>query len=324
MKDGAGGGTPVVARGLSKTYRLGFWLNRRVRALDGLDLEIQPGEVFGLLGPNGAGKSTAIKILMNLVRPTQGEARLFGHPPSEGAARRRVGFLPENPAPYEYLSGREFVTLCGRLHGLGGQELQSRVKEVLGVVGMERAADLLIRRYSKGMIQRIALAQAILHRPALLVLDEPTSGLDPVGRRLMREIIVSERDRGTAILFCTHIIPDAEAVCDRISVLVGGRVVKHGATQDLISAESPQVELVVEGMALDAFRSLSEAAKAAQLVAGRITLRAADAEIQPLARKVLEAGARIVRLQSWRFSLEDLFMEAIRNAHGAPVGSEIE
>ena len=319
-----GEGLPVQARGLSKTYRLGFWLNRKVRALEGLDLELHPGEAFGLLGPNGAGKSTALKILMNVVQPSAGEARLFGRRPADEHARRRIGYLPENPAPYEYLTGREFVRLCGTLCGLSGHELDGRLKEVLGMVGMERAADLLVRRYSKGMIQRIALAQALIHRPALLVLDEPTSGLDPVGRRLMRDIILAERQRGATVLFCTHIIPDVEAVCDRVAVLVGGRVVRRGTTQELLSAEVPRWELAVEGMAVEAVRALAAAGVEVTQIAGRVLARGADADIQALLRQAVQAGGRVSRLQPVRFSLEDLFMEALKEAKGGTVGSEIE
>ncbi|WP_147092972.1 ABC transporter ATP-binding protein, partial [Myxococcus virescens] len=170
---------PVSIRGLSKTYRVGFFLNKQVKALQGLDLEIAPGQVYGLLGPNGAGKSTTIKILMGLVRASQGQALLFGEPPERPHVRRQVGFLPENPSLYEYLTGREFVTLAGRIFGLSGHELDQRVERVLGEVGMGRASDLQIRRYSKGMVQRTALAQALISGPRLLVLDEPTSGLDP-------------------------------------------------------------------------------------------------------------------------------------------------
>jgi len=314
----------VVARGLSKTYRLGFWMNRKVRALEGLDLELHPGEAFGLLGPNGAGKSTTLKILMNLVQPSSGAAALFGKSPRDEGARRSVGFLPENPAPYEYLTGREFVRLCGTLVGLSGHELDGRVKEVLGVVGMERAADLLIRRYSKGMIQRVALAQALIHRPKLLVLDEPTSGLDPVGRRLMRDIILAERQKGTTVLFCTHIIPDVEAVCDRVAVLVGGRAVRRGTTQELLSAAAPHWELAVEGMSAEQVRALAAPSVQVELIAGKAVAKGADAEVQALLRKVVEANGRVARLQPVRFSLEDLFMEALKEARGGTVGSEIE
>ena len=314
----------MVARGLSKTYRLGFWMNRKVRALEGLDLELHSGEAFGLLGPNGAGKSTTLKILMNLVQPSSGEATLFGRPPSDEGARRSIGFLPENPAPYEYLTGREFVRLCGTLVGLSGHELDGRVKEVLGVVGMERAADLLVRRYSKGMIQRVALAQALIHKPKLLVLDEPTSGLDPVGRRLMRDIILAERQKGTTVLFCTHIIPDVEAVCDRVAVLVGGRAVRRGTTQELLSAAAPHWELAVEGMSAEQVRALAAPSVQVELIAGKAVAKGADAEVQALLRKVVEANGRVARLQPVRFSLEDLFMEALKEARGGTVGSEIE
>src|SRR5215471_856195 len=164
---------PIETQQLTKTYRLGFWLHRKVRALQDLTLRIEPGQVYGLLGPNGAGKSTTIKILMDLVRATSGRARIFGLSPTDQAARRVVGFLPENPAPYEYLTGREFLGLAGRMAGLSGQELDLRIREVLGMTQMTRAAGLQIRRYSKGMMQRISLAQAIIHRPRLLILDEP-------------------------------------------------------------------------------------------------------------------------------------------------------
>src|ERR1700737_3020852 len=225
-------GPIVEVRGLSKMHRLGFWMKRRVRALQNLDLTIQPGEVYGVLGPNGAGKSTTIKILMNLVQPTSGQAKLFGMPPTFKEARRRIGFLPENPSPYEYLTGREFVSLAGRLAGLSGKTLDKRVREVLGTVGMDRAANLQIRRYSKGMIQRIAIAQAIIHKPRLLILDEPTSGLDPIGRRQIRDLILAEREQGTTVLFCTHIIPGVETLCDRVAVLVGGNRVREGSVKD--------------------------------------------------------------------------------------------
>jgi ABC-2 type transport system ATP-binding protein len=314
----------IETRDLSKTYRLGFWMNKRVLALQNLTLSIEPGQVYGLLGPNGAGKSTTIKILMNLVQASSGEAALFGRPPADESVRRRIGFLPENPAPYEYLTGREFVRLCGTLCGLSGKELDGRVKEVLGVVGMERAADLLVRRYSKGMIQRVALAQALIHKPSLLVLDEPTSGLDPVGRRLMRDIILAERQRGTTVLFCTHIIPDVEAVCDRVAVLVGGRAVRRGTTQELLSAAAPHWELAVEGMGAEQVRALAAPAVTVETIAGKAVAKGADADVQALLRKVVEAGGRVARLQPVRFSLEDLFMEALKEARGGTVGSQIE
>lgn len=319
------GAPPIEIRRLAKTYRLGFWLNRTVRALQGLDMTVQAGQVYGLLGPNGAGKSTAIKILMNLVQPSTGRARIFGLPPESHQARRMVGFLPENPAPYEYLTGTEFVRLAGRLGGLGGGELDARVKEVVGLVGMDRGADLQVRRYSKGMIQRIALAQALVNRPPLLILDEPTSGLDPVGRRQMRDIILQERERGTTVLFCTHIIPDVEALCDRVVVLVAGKQVREGSVRELLTAQVPLVELTLEGISLDAVRGLGFELEHAQALGERVLVRTRDAHVQPLIRKALDSGGRINQVQPARFSLEDLFLKALAEAgHANTAGAEVQ
>ncbi len=314
---------PIEVRGLAKTYRLGFWMNRQVRALQGLDLEVQPGQVYGLLGPNGAGKSTTIKILMNLVQASEGTARLFGLAPTDEEARRQVGFLPENPAPYEYLTGAEFVTLAGRLAGLRGHELDVRVKEVIGMVEMERAAKLQIRRYSKGMIQRISLAQAIVNRPKLLILDEPTSGLDPVGRRQVRDLILAERQRGTTILFCTHIISDVEALCERVVVLVGGRRVREGSVRDLLSGQAPVVEMTVEGLSLEQLQAFGHELTYAQDFGDRVLLRTGNEAAQSLLQQTLQRGGRVTQVQPTRYSLEDLFLDALKEAKGGTVGGEI-
>jgi len=314
---------PIETQQLTKTYRLGFWLHRKVRALQDLTLRIEPGQVYGLLGPNGAGKSTTIKILMDLVRATSGRARIFGLSPTDQAARKLVGFLPENPAPYEYLTGREFLSLAGRMAGLGGRELDLRIEEVLGMTQMTRAASLQIRRYSKGMIQRISLAQAILHRPRLLILDEPTSGLDPIGRRDMRDLILSERDRGTTVLFCTHIIPDVEALCDRVAVLVGGRLVREGSVQELVSGQVPVMELILEGISAESLQSLGVPLQSTQALGARQLVRTGDRESQQLIRKVLEQGGKVTQVQPARFSLEDLFLRTIEEAKQAAVGGQI-
>jgi ABC-2 type transport system ATP-binding protein len=315
--------TPIELHGLSKTYRLGFLLNRKVRALDGLDMVIQPGEIYGLLGPNGAGKSTTIKIVMNLVQATSGTARLFGQPPTDTAVRRRVGFVPENPAPYEYLTGREFVRLAADLGGVPKRDVRARTREVLESVGMGRAADLQIRRYSKGMIQRIALAQAVVHRPALLILDEPTSGLDPVGRRLVRDFILAERKRGTTVLFCTHIIPDVEALCDRVAVLVNGHRVREGRVQELVTASIPQMELTLEGLSEERVRGFGRTLESVQTLDTRLLVLCRDSEAQQLVAQVLQAGGRVLSLQPARFSLEDLFLQALSEAKYGAVGGEI-
>lgn len=314
---------PIQASGLTKTYRLGFFMNRRVQALQGLDLSVPPGQVYGLLGPNGAGKSTTIKILMNLVQPSSGKARLFGLEPSDPSARRRIGFLPENPAPYEYLTGREFVTLAGRLCGLSGVELDRRVDEVLSRVQMAKHASLQIRRYSKGMVQRIGLAQAIIHQPSLLVLDEPTSGLDPVGRRQIRDLILEERARGTTVLFCTHIISDVEALCDRAAVLVGGKLAHEGSVQALLTSQSPQLEFLAKGISLEGLQAYGIPIEEAKLVGDRLWVRADDANAHALVGKVLASGGQLLQLQPVRYTLEDLFLKAIDQAKRSMVGGDI-
>jgi ABC-2 type transport system ATP-binding protein len=314
---------PIEARGLAKTYRLGFFMNRRVEALKGLDLSIPRGQVYGLLGPNGAGKSTTIKILMNLVQPSAGSALVFGRPPSDPAARAQVGFLPENPAPYEYLTGREFVVLAGRLCGLSGAELDRRVDEVLARVEMTKHASLQLRRYSKGMVQRIGLAQAIVHRPSLLVLDEPTSGLDPIGRRQVRDLILEERARGTTILFCTHIISDVEALCDRAAVLVGGRLAHEGRVQDLLTSHTPQVEFLVKGVSAETLKGFGIPIEETRLVAERLWVRAIDTHAHALIGKVVAQGGQLVEVQPVRNSLEDLFLKAIGDAKRPTVGGDI-
>ncbi|WP_375767299.1 ABC transporter ATP-binding protein [Archangium gephyra] len=315
--------SPIEIRNLSKTYRLGFFMNRQVRALQSLDLSLRPGQVYGLLGPNGAGKSTTIKILLNLVQPSAGEARLFGMPPAEREARRRVGYVPENPAPYEYLTGREFVTLSGRLTGMSGKELDDRVNEVLGMVQMSRAANLQIRRYSKGMVQRVALAQALVSKPDLLILDEPTSGLDPVGRRQIRDLILEERQRGTTVLFCTHIIPDVEALCDRVAVLVGGRRVREGSVAELVSSQATHMDMTVEGLPLERLQALGVSLERTRQLENRVLLHVREAEAQALLKRVLEHGGRVTQLQPARFSLEELFLRALEEAKQGPVGGEI-
>ena len=314
----------IRASNLTKIYRVGFFLDRQVTALQGLDLTVEAGQIYGLLGPNGAGKSTTIKILMDLVRSTSGTASVFGQPPAHAATRRQVGFLPENPAPYEYLTGLEFLTLAGRLAGLSGQDLDHRVQAVLGQVELAHAQRLQVRSYSKGMVQRLALAQAIVHSPRLLVLDEPTSGLDPIGRRQMRDLILEQREKGTTVLFCTHIIPDVEALCDRVVVLVGGKRVREGRVHELVGNEANMLEVTVEGLSLSQAEALGISAGDVRELDGRLLVRVPDASSQGLLRTLLDGGGRVTRIQPARFTLEDLFMQTVKEAGGgSSVGGEM-
>lgn len=315
---------PIEFKAVSKQYRLGFWLAKKVQALRSLDLRVESGQIFGLLGPNGAGKSTTIKILMNLVQASSGQVRLFGAPPTDPRARRQVGYLPENPAPYDYLTGREFVTLGAELAQFPSKALKKRVDEVIEVVGMTRSAGMQIRRYSKGMVQRISLAQALVGAPKLLVLDEPTSGLDPVGRRQMRDIILHERERGTTILFCTHIIPDIEALCDHVAVLVSGKLVQEGSVRELLTTKAPGVEIAIEGLARSALDAMDVSPEAVHEIGGRLLVRVSGDDSNALVGKILAAGGHITQLQQVRFSLEDLFMDVVSSAgYTASPGGEI-
>jgi ABC-2 type transport system ATP-binding protein len=231
---------------LGKVYRVGF-LMRRVEALRGLDLEVRQGEAFGFIGPNGAGKTTAIKILMGLHRQTSGSAWLFDEPVSNVKARTRVGYLPERPYFYEHLSAREVLHFYGQLFEMDVADRARRVEMLLERVQLTRFADVTLSKYSKGMLQRVGLCQALLHDPDLIVLDEPMSGLDPVGRALVRDLILEQREAGKTVFFSSHILSDVEAICDRVAILVGGELRESGAIQDVVrDRESLEAVLVGE------------------------------------------------------------------------------
>jgi ABC-2 type transport system ATP-binding protein len=232
----------VVVRDLKKTFRKPF-TRTKVEAVLGISFEVAPGEVFGFLGPNGAGKTTSIKMLTGLIFPTSGSATIFGEAVPSPRAMARVGFLPENPYVYPYLTPREFVTLCARLSGVSGAGLSARVEKTLARTGITDAVDRPVRALSKGMGQRVGLAAALVHDPDLLILDEPMSGLDPVGRKDVRDLILEERARGKTVFFSTHILGDVETLCDRVCILRKGAVVVAGALRDLLKSESSLSEV---------------------------------------------------------------------------------
>jgi ABC-2 type transport system ATP-binding protein len=244
---------------LSKTYvqdvlgveygRLKIRLrDRQVDALKNLTLAVEQGEIFGLLGPNGAGKTTTIKILMGIHFATRGQARLFGRPLGDLEVKRRIGFLPENPYFYDYLKGWEFLEFYGRLYDMPHRLLRARIEELLDLVGLSHAANLPLKGYSKGMNQRIGLAQALLNDPRLVILDEPQSGLDPLGRKEVRDIILRLRKEGRTVLFSSHILSDAEMICDRVGILFKGKLINCGSMSELLSTRVLQYELAVEGV----------------------------------------------------------------------------
>jgi len=237
----------LKTEGLTKEYRSGFWLTR-VRVLHDLNLEVCEGEIFGYLGPNGAGKTTTLKLLMGLIHPTAGRAWILGRDVSDVAVKAKVGFLPENPSFYDYLTGREFLHFYGELFGIPYRERVKRIEELLDKVGLSKAGGLQLRKYSKGMLQRIGLAQALINDPQVVVLDEPMSGLDPVGRKEVRDLILDLKSRGKTVFFSTHIVPDVEMICDRVGIIVAGQLIRVGPLEDLLGGEVECIEITASGL----------------------------------------------------------------------------
>src|SRR6201987_5292187 len=229
-------------------------------SLENLNMQVESGEVFGFLGPNGAGKSTTIKLLMRLIFPTSGTARILGKPIEDGAMHQDIGYLPEQPYFYDYLTAAELLDYFARIHNLRGAERRERVDRMLKKVGLETARKIQLRKYSKGMLQRVGLAQAILHDPRVVILDEPMSGLDPLGRREVRDIILELKREGRTILFSTHILSDAEMLCDRVGVIAGGKLRGVGAPKSIVGVKSAGMEIVFELAEGDAARQIREKA----------------------------------------------------------------
>jgi ABC-2 type transport system ATP-binding protein len=234
----------VAVHGLTKIFPVPFHPTRGVRAVNDLSLRIEPGEVYGLLGPNGSGKSTTLKIILGLVSPTRGRTEIFGRDSRLVESREAVGFLPENPYFYKYLTGEETLRFFGRLCGMKNATLKNRVNELLDLVGLNKARDRRLATYSKGMLQRIGLAQALVHDPRLVVLDEPTAGVDPAGSREIRDLIMDLKRRGITVLLSSHLLAQAQEICDRIGILADGVLVREGHLQELIAIEN-QTELVI-------------------------------------------------------------------------------
>ncbi len=302
---------------LTKDYALGFWRKRPYRALDRLTLAVEPGSVFGLLGPNGAGKTTTLKLLLQLVFPTAGRAEILGRPAGDVSVRRRIGYLPENPYFYDHLTAVELLDYFGCLLGLDASQRAARIPRLLDQVGLGAERRLPLRRYSKGMLQRVGLAQAIIGEPEVVFLDEPMSGLDPIGRRMVRELILALRDRGATVFFSSHILSDAEAVCSRVAILAGGRLVASGRLTELLAFGIKGWEVVVDGV--DAAAVERVRAMAARLTP--IAERRYAVEFPSTARPdlvmagLVAAGASVVSINPLRDTLEDFFMRQVAE-HG--------
>ncbi|MGH7230210.1 MAG: ABC transporter ATP-binding protein, partial [Nitrospiraceae bacterium] len=239
----------IVIEGLTKTFKSGWPGRPPIQALSGLSLSVRRGEIYGFLGPNGAGKTTTLKILLGLMRATSGHAEVLGVPAGDVNVHRHIGFLPESPYFYDYLTAEEFLAFYGHLAGQSGEELDRRVTSLLGMVGLSEARTRQLRKFSKGMLQRVGLAQALIHDPELVILDEPMSGLDPIGRKQVRDLILGLRDKGKTVFFSTHIIPDVEMICDRVGIVVKGKLLATGRVDELVSnGHTHPVEIVCEGL----------------------------------------------------------------------------
>jgi ABC-2 type transport system ATP-binding protein len=310
----------IETEGLTKDFAAGFWRKRRHRALDGLSIQVPPGEVFGFLGPNGAGKTTTLKLLMGLIYPTAGAARILGRSISDVAMHRSIGYLPEQPYFYDYLTARELLDYFARFFGYNAAERRERVGRFLALVGLEAAGDMQLRKFSKGMLQRAGMAQAILHDPEVVFLDEPMSGLDPVGRREVRDIILDLKRAGRTVLFSTHILSDAEMLCDRVAVLVGGKLQGVGAPEELVSIAVQGMEVLFE---LPAGRALPAALGSAAVKTGsRLRLQVPEAELYATLELLRGSQARILSVTQVKATLEDFFFDLV--GRGAAAGHAVE
>ena len=299
---------------LTKDYWVGFWRKRPYRALDRLSLEVQPGEVFGFLGPNGAGKTTTLKLLMQLIFPTRGQAKILDRPIGDVAMRQRIGYLPENPYFYDYLTAEELLVYFGRLFGYSGGEASRRAAALLDRVDIppERRRQQL-RKYSKGMVQRVGIAQALLNDPEVIFLDEPMSGLDPLGRRDVRQLILELRDQGRTVFFSSHILADAEALCSRVAVVAGGQLAASGRLTDILAFQIRGWELVIANLSADVLaRVAPQVRKSTEISPQRYSL---ELPLEPapdrLLSELIATGATLVSLNPLRDTLEDFFVRRV-------------
>ena len=297
----------ISIKGLKKTF-VGHLSIGRIHALRGVDLDVPSGGIYGFIGPNGAGKTTTLKTVTGLLFPTEGEVRILGRPVSESLVRMNLGFLPESPYFYDYLTGEELVTFFGSLFGIPGKELKERAGALLETVGLKGKEKLPLRKYSKGMLQRVGLAQAMVNDPGILILDEPMSGLDPIGRREIRDLILELKDKGKTIFFSSHILADAEMICDEVAIIVKGRIVQKGRLEELLGRDVRFWDLSFKGVEkLDGFSSHVITSHEGYTMIRLDSEEAVEQAVAELPKK----GGRIISLVPHKASLEELFLSSI-------------
>jgi ABC-2 type transport system ATP-binding protein len=298
--------TAILTSMLGKVYTTK--LTRKVVALQDLDLEVKRGEIFGFLGPNGAGKSTTINLLMNLIGPTTGEASLLGIPVTEASSRKNLGYLPENPSYYGYLNARELLAMVGKIHGLDGGEIQRRSKEVLELLDLPSEKRRTISGFSKGMMQRVGLAQAIFHDPEVIILDEPMSGLDPPGRKLVADLMLKLRDQGRTIFFSTHILHDVEVICDRIGIITNGQLRFCGSLAEVISESFSSYEVALRRVSSEQIKTLQDKGFSPKTAEDKVKVEVPKEEIAAFVDTFVARDIELVAIEPKRFTLEDFFM----------------
>jgi ABC-2 type transport system ATP-binding protein len=304
--------TAIQTISLGKVYT--EKLTRKVVALEELDLEVRRGEIFGFIGPNGAGKSTTMKLLLNLIRPTTGEARILGVPVSQASSRRSLGYLPENPNYYGYLTAVELLQMAGRVHGLDSQEIRKRSREVLELLDLPLDRRRTISGFSKGMVQRVGLAQAIFHDPEVIILDEPMSGLDPPGRKLVADLMLDLRDRGKTIFFSTHILHDVEVICDRIGIITRGRLKFCGTLVDVISDSFSAYEVTMRRVSPEQVRILEQRGLAPRTFEDKAKVEIPKEDLRGFIGALAEQSMEVIAVEPRRVTLEDFFMSFIHQS----------
>jgi ABC-2 type transport system ATP-binding protein len=301
----------LAVDGLRKSYAPGF-IPRRKDVLQGVSLRVEPGEIFGYLGPNGAGKTTTLKCLLGIVFPDAGTLTLFGLPHLSLRAKQRLGYLPESPYFYDHLTAREFLDFTARLFGLKRAEREERIAGLLERVGLADAARTPLRKFSRGMLQRAGLAQALVNDPDLLILDEPLGGLDPVGRKELRDIILEQKKRGKTVFLCSHILQDIEMICDRVAILVSGRVMSSGRLRDLVSEKILFTEVEISGVKEEELAGLGECLAGQE---GRLLLKVVgEDKVEEVLSLVLRRRGRVHSLLPRSLTLEDLFLDTVKTS----------
>lgn len=302
---------PIIEiNNLTKDYEVGFWRKRKVRALDGLSLTVEPHQIFGFLGANGAGKTTTLKLLMRLIFPTNGSARILDRDISDVSMHARIGYLPESPYFYDYLTAREFINYCGELFGLNRNVRQTRSEELLARVNLDRKSwDRQLRKFSKGMLQRVGLAQALVNDPEIVFLDEPMSGLDPVGRREVRDLIGALRSEGKTVFMCSHILSDIEVLCDSVAILKGGSVARSGSLEELRATETNSIEVIGTCDKPGLLKLWLKDLATVSMTPGGLRIEVGDEkDVDVVLARLRDVNGKLISVNPVKQSLEELFL----------------